>query len=217
MSDDIPVIYAQAKVTPPPVAVFLSANHATQLEQYVVAGWQVRTAQAFVGCDVPAELNIETFDPGALEAAPALLSGEVGSLSDEWRHTVTLFSPQVVKVNAAFSEDADAVTRCAAFLGEQKYNLCASYWKNDNSFGRRILDRIDVLSVFQPTPWTQLNLIAYQDANAAAEMLRFGRFYAGQEKRIGELEVSRAVRGDYISQLEDALMAYQTEGTSSEG
>lgn len=217
MSDDIPVIYAQAKVTPPPIAIFLSAGHATQMEQYVLAGWQVRTVQAFTGCDVPDELEIETFDPAMLEAPPAMLSGEIESLSEEWRHTVTLFTPQVVKINAAFSKDADAVTRCAAFLGEQGYNLCASYWKNDNSFGRRILDRIDTLSVFQPTPWTQLNLIAYKDADAAAEMLRFGRFYAGQEKRIGELEVSRAVRGDYITQLEDSLMAYQTGGDSSGG
>lgn len=209
MSDDIPIIYAQSKSSPPPVAIFLSAGHATQLEQYVLAGWQVRMAQEFTGCTIPPELLVDVFDPAALEAPPALLSGEIGALTDEWRHTVTLFGPQVVKINAAFSEDADAVTQCAAFLSGQGYILCASYWENDNVFGRRILSRIDALSVFQPTPWTQLNLIAYKDSDVAAEMLRFGRFYAGQEKRIGDLEVSHAIRGDYISQLEDAMMASQ--------
>lgn len=213
MSDDIPIIYAQAKTTPPPVAIFMSAGHATQLEQYLLAGWQVCTSQSFTGCEIPKGMSVDVFDPAALEAPPALLSGEITGLSEDWRHTVTLFAPRVVKINAAFSEDPDVVTQCAAYLGEQGYILCASYWQNDNSFGRRILDRIDALSVFQPTPWTQLNLIAYKDQSAAAEMLRFGRFYAGQEKRIGELEVSRAVRGDYISQLEDSLMDYQKRRT----
>lgn len=216
MSDDIPIIYAQAKVSPPPVAIFLSAGHATQLEQYVLAGWQVRTAEDFTGCDIPPELLVDVFDPGALEAPPALLMGEIASLTEGWRHTVTLFAPQVVKINAAFSKDADAVTQCAAFLSGQGYSLCASYWENDNAFGRRILSRIDALSVFQPTPWTQLNLIAYKDPGVASEMLRFGRFYAGQEKRIGDLEVSHAIRGDYISQLEDAMMAYQQEGAAGD-
>lgn len=216
MSDDIPIIYAQPKVEPPPLAIFLSAGHATQMEQYLLAGWQVRKAQNFAGCDVPAEMDIRPFDPAALKAAPSLLCGDIERLTEEWRHTVTLFTPQVVKINAAFSQDADVVTQCAVFLSEQGYTLCASYWQRDNSFGRRILERIDALSVFQPTPWTQLNLIAYKDVDAAAEMLRFGRFYAGQEKRIGDLEVSRAIRGDYITQLEDALMAYQTGEKSSD-
>ena len=47
-------------------------------------------------------------------------------------------------------------------------------------------------------------------------MVRFGRFYAGQESRIGDLEISRAVRSDFIAQLEDALMAYQKKGEPSE-
>jgi hypothetical protein len=80
-----------------------------------------------------------------------------------------------------------------------------------------VLDRIDALSVFQPTSWTNLNLIAYKDVAQASEMLRFGRFYAGQEKRIGDLEISRAIRGDYIRQLEDAMMAHQKRDAPSDG
>ncbi|NKB43424.1 MAG: hypothetical protein GKS03_04010 [Alphaproteobacteria bacterium] len=211
MSDDIPVIFAQTQLKPRPIAIFLSASHATQMEQYVVAGWQVLLFQSFTGCDVPPELNVEVFDPSTLESAPNLVIGDVVHLTDEWRHAVTLFAPEAVKINAAFTENADVVTAVASFLNEQGYTLIASHWSNENAFGHRCLDRIDALSVFQPTPWTKLNLIAYKDPGKAADMVRFGRFYAGQEKRIGELEVSRAVRGDYIQQLEDALMAHQIE------
>lgn len=212
MSDDIPVIFAQTQLKPRPIVVFLSASHATQMEQYVAAGWQVLLSLSFGGCEVPNDLNVDVLDPSALEVAPNLIIGDIHLLTDEWRHMVTLFAPETVKINAAFSEDPDVVTAAAAFLADQGYTLSASHWSNDNAFGYRCLDRIDALSVFQPTPWTKLNLIAYKDADKAADMVRFGRFYAGQEKRIGELEVSRAVRGDYIAQLEDALMAYQKDG-----
>ncbi|MBT4740189.1 MAG: hypothetical protein HN793_00450 [Rhodospirillaceae bacterium] len=217
MSDDIPVIFAQTQLKPRPVVIFLSASHATQMEQYVVAGWQVLLSPSFTGCDVPADLNVDVFDPSALEVSPNLVIGDVVHLTDEWRHTVTLFTPDTVKINAAFTEDPEVVTAAAAFLGQQGYTLSASHWSGENVFGYRCLDRIDALSVFQPTPWTKLNLIAYKDADKAADMVRFGRFYAGQEKRIGELEVSRAVRSDYITQLEDALMAYQKDGAPLKG
>jgi hypothetical protein len=125
MSDDIPVIFAQPVVKPPPVVIFLSATHATQLEQYVVAGWQVFYGQSFTGCVIPAELAVIEFDPAVLEAAPQLIVGDIATLSDDWRHVVTLFTPHAVKINAAFSEDAAVVTSAAAFLSQQGYTLCA--------------------------------------------------------------------------------------------
>lgn len=216
MSDDIPVIFAQTELKPRPVAIFLSASHATQIEQYVVAGWHVYCSPSFSGCAIPTELTVGIFDPSALKQSPNLLIGDIVHLDDDWRHTVTLFAPLAVKINAAFSDNPEAVTAVASFLSQNGYTLCASHWNNDNAFGYRILDRIDALSVFQPTPWTKLNLIAYKDAKSAADMVRFGRFYAGQEKRVGELEVSRAIRSDHIAQLEDALMAHQNSDSPSE-
>lgn len=209
MSDDIPVIFAQTELKPRPVVIFLSASHATQLEQYVVAGWHVYCARSFVGCAIPPDLSVDVFDPTMLAGPPNLVIGDIQHLTDEWKHTVTLFAPLAVKINAAFSDDAGVVTAAAKFLSEKDYTLCASHWRDDNSFGFRILDRIDALSTFQPAPWTKLNIIAYKDVETAASMVRFGRFYAGQESRIGELEISRAVRSDYVAQLEDALMAHQ--------
>ena len=90
--------------------------------------------------------------------------------------------------------------------------MCAAYWRNDNAFALKTLDRIDLLSVFQPTPWTNLNLLAFSDTAQANDMLRFGRFFAGQEKRIDELQVTNVIRGYYIQQLEDALTKQQSEG-----
>lgn len=45
--------------------------------------------------------------------------------------------------------------------------------------------------------------------------MRFGRFYAGQEKRIGELLITKTIRGDYIAQLGDALKLKQSDGPVS--
>ncbi len=90
--------------------------------------------------------------------------------------------------------------------------MCAAYWRNDNAVALKILERIDALSVFQPTPWTNLNLVAFKDPAQAQDMLRFGWFYAGQEKRIGELQITNVIRGDYIQQLEDALKNQENEG-----
>jgi hypothetical protein len=215
MSDDIPVIFAQTVLKPQPLAIFLSATHATQMEQYVVAGWRVARTQDFQGCEIPRELPIDVFDPASLDAAPCLIIGDIMHLNDDWRHMVTLFTPESVKINAAFTEDAAKVTEVAAFLTGQNYTMCASYWRNDNSFSHRILDRIDALSVFQPTPWTNLNLIGYKETARAHTMVRFGRFYAGQEQRIGDLEVKNAIRADHISQLEAAMMALQKRRDSS--
>ncbi len=216
MSDDIPVIFAQTALKPQPLAIFLSATHPTQMEQYVVAGWRVVHTQDFKGCDIPRELPIDVFDPASLDAPPCLIIGDIVHLTDDWRHMVRLFTPETVKINAAFTEDAAKVTEAAAFLTDQKYIMCASYWRNDNSFGHRILDRIDALSVFQPTPWTNLNLMGYRETVKAADMVRFGRFYAGQEQRIGDLEVKSAIRADHIGQLEAAMMALQQRRDSSE-
>ncbi len=209
MSDDIPVIFAKPDLSPRPLALFLSASHSTQLEQYIVAGWTVWHATPFSGCDLPKGLNISAYDPAALTSAPELIIGDLVTLPADWQQMVTLLTPESVKINAAFSDAADVATAAAAFLSGQGYTLCAAYWKNDNSFGLRILDRIDALSAFQPTPWTNLNLIAYKDPEQAQSMVRFGRFYAGQESRIGELQIAKAIRADHIKQLEAAMMELQ--------
>ena len=209
MSDDIPVIFAKPDLSPRPLALFLSASHSTQPEQYVIAGWTVWHGTPFSGCDLPADLNIAPYNPAGLTGPPELVFGELASMPDDWHQTVMLLTPKSVKVNAAFQADPDAATSAAAFLSDQGYTLCASYWKNDNSFGLRILERIDALSAFQPTPWSNLNLIAYKDPVQAQTMVRFGRFYAGQESRIGELQVAKAIRADHIKQLEEAMMELQ--------
>lgn len=215
MSDDIPIIFAQQKMSPPPVALFLSASHSQQMEQFVIANWRVVLAPDFCGCDIPKELVAESFNPNNLEGPPGLLSAEIRYLPDDWHHRVRILTPEIVKINAAFSEDADAVAAVAANLTEQEYTICAAYWSDDNAVGLKTLDRIDALAVLQPTPWASLNLIAFADASQAQDMLRFGRFYAVQEKRIGELLITKAIRGDYIQQLEEALKSEQSGGPIS--
>lgn len=215
MSDDIPLIFAQQATVPPPVALFLSATHPNQMEQFVLAGWRVMLAQDFTGCEVPPQLIWEAFDPNALVSPPALLSATVNDLPEDWSHRVRILTPDMVKMNAAFSEDADPVVGAASSLTDQGYTLCAAYWRDDNVCGFKLLDRIDLLSVFQPTPWSNLNLLAFRDEAQARDMLRFGRFYAGQEKRIGELQIAKSIRGDYINQLEDALQAHQSDGAAT--
>lgn len=212
MSDDIPIIFAQQDMSPPPVAIFLSASHPNQMEQFVLAGWRVMIADDFAGCTIPKELMCEPLDPGKLDRAPALVSANVADLPEDWHQRVRLFTPAMVKINAAFTEEADPIVDAAAKLSDQDYALCAAYWRDDNAFGFKTLDRIDALSVFQPTPWVNLNIMGFSDAAQAQDMLRFGRFYAGQEKRIGELLITKTIRGDYISQLEDALMLKQAGG-----
>ena len=210
MSDDIPVIFAQQEMSPPPVSLFLSVSHPNQMEQFVLAGWRVMLAQDFTGCEIPSNLVVEPFDAEKIIQPPALLSANIGSLPDDWHHRVRMLTPRMVKINAAFSSEAEPIVDASSALMKQGYTLCAAYWRNDNAFELSILDRIDALSAFQPTPWTRLNLIAFSDPAQANDMLRFGRFYAGQEKRIGELQIAKAIRGDYIQQLEDALMAQQS-------
>ncbi len=212
MSDDIPIIFAQQEMSPPPVGIFLSASHPAQMEQFVLANWRVMLAPDFSGCEIPADLIVESFNPDTLEGPPALLSANINSIPDDWHHRVRLFSPSMVKINAALTDDAELIVDAASVLGDLNYTLCAAYWRNDNAFALKTLDRIDALSVFQPTPWTNLNLLAFSDAGQAKDMLRFGRFFAGQEKRVGELQVTNVVRGDYIQQLEDALIKQQSDG-----
>jgi hypothetical protein len=146
-----------------------------------------------------------------------LVIGDLALMTEDWRHTVTMVTPQSVKLNAAFTEDADRITAAASHLTGLGYTLCGAYWRNDNSFGYRILERVDALSGFQPTPWTNLNLIGYKNKAQAEAMVRFGRFYAGQEARIGELQIAKAVRTDYITQLETAMIELQKrEGSVGE-
>jgi len=217
MSDDIPVIFAKPDISPRPLVIFLSATHPTQLEQYVVAGWNVWHLTPFGTCDLPADLNVAPCDPAGLSGPPELLIGDLASAPDDWKQMVTMLTPNSVKLNAAFNDIGEANTAAAAFLTDQGYTLCASYWKNDNSFGFRILDRIDALSAFQPTPWSNLNLIGYKDLAQAQSMVRFGRFYAGQESRIGELQIEKTIRADYIKQLEEAMMQLQKRKDSLVG
>ena len=134
MSDDIPIIFAQQKMSPPPVAIFLSASHSTQMEQFILAHWRVMLAPDFTGCDIPQDLVVESFNPDALAGPPALLSTDIDSIPDDWHHRVRLFAPAMVKINAAFSEEAEPIVNAAAKLSELNYTLCAAYWRNDNAF-----------------------------------------------------------------------------------
>ena len=213
MSDDIPIIYAQQVMSPKPVALFLSASNSKQMEQFIIAGWRVMAADNFSGCSIPAELDCEPFDPEQFSITPTLMSASISGLEDRWYKLVQLYAPSMVKINAAFSEDAEPIVEVAERLAEQDYTLCAAHWRNANTLGLRVLDRIDSLSVFKPTPWTRLNIIGFANSDQAQYMLRFGRFYASQEKRIGDLLISQAIRGDYITQLEEALKLKQSGGS----
>lgn len=210
MSDDIPIIFA-LDLHPRPakaMAVFLSAASAPQMQQYATAGWMVIAAEGFAGV------------AGDLAAIPArtarddeiadvtLLSCEAPHLNRDTAGRIARWAPEIVKINCAFHNIADAQPVANA-LAANGYHLLGAHWRDDNSFHIRAVDEIAPLAVFNPPTWDQLNIIGVRDAALVKAILTLGRLYVGEEARILELRVGNMVRSDTIARLEDALVAHQ--------
>lgn len=213
MSDDIPLIFSdqlQARAEHVPRAVFLSAATASQMQQYATAGWQVIAADGFQShatidlAAVPAEKG----DAGAQGAD--VLSIEAPVWPADARTKIERWRPGVVKVNCAFHGIADQHGEdIAATLQALGYTLLAAHWRDDNTYGFGTLARIDHLGVYPSRDWKHLSLIAVRDPAHARTILTVARLYVGEERRIAELRLSNAIRGDHIARLEEALMVHQ--------
>jgi len=218
MSDDIPVIFAQdlcAKPgAPQPVALFLSALSVMQMQQYATSGWRVLAAK-----NLPTAAPIKLPDVPAEECdvasvpSPYMISCEAPALDAAAMQTIERLKPEVVKINGAFHKADPTPEAFARKLGSLGYTMLGAHWRNDNSFAVKMLSYIGKLSVFEPPEWNRLDVIAIRDADVAKAVLNFGRLYAGEEKRIGELRVAQSIRNDYIARLEDALAVHQSRGT----
>jgi hypothetical protein len=210
MSDDIPIIFALELQPPPrkPTAVFLSAASAPQMQQYATAEWNVIAVADFAGA---------TVDFAAVPAAQkrddeistvTLLSCEAPHLNRETAPRIARWQPEIVKINCAFHNIADAAP-VAESLKNSGYHLLGAHWRDDNSFRLRSVSEIAPLSYFNPPAWDQLDIIAVRDPGLMKAILTLGRLYVGEEARILELRVGNAVRNDTIARLEDALLAHQ--------
>ncbi len=210
MSDDIPIIFALDLYPPSqkPTAVFLSAASAPQMQQYATAEWKVVAAAGFAG----AKVDFATV-PAAQKsddeiAAVTLLSCEAPHLGRETAARIARWQPEIVKINCAFHNIADAGP-VAASLANSGYHMLGAHWRNDNSFHLRSVSEIAPLSHFNPPVWDQLNIIAVRDPALMKAILTLGRLYVGEEARILDLRVGNMVRSDTIARLEDALVAHQ--------
>lgn len=210
MSSDIPIIFA-FELQPPsgrPAAVFLSAASAPQMQQYATAGWDVIAAAGFAG----AKIDLATVPARALDddavATATLLSCEAPHLNRDTAGRIARWRPEVVKINCAFHNIADAQA-VADTLGANGYHLLGAHWRDDNSFRIRAVDELAPLAVFSPPAWDQLDIIAVRDKKLERAILTLGRLYVGEEARILELRVGNMVRSDTIARLEDALVAHQ--------
>lgn len=210
MSDDIPIIFALDLLPPPakPVAVFLSAASAPQMQQYATAGWDVVAAQGFKGAKIDlATVPARTAGDEDVTAV-TLLSCEAPHLGRDTAARIARWRPDIVKINCAFHDIADAQP-AADSLGANGYHLLGAHWRDDNSFHIRAVDEIAPLAHFNPPAWDQLDIIAVRDPALMRAILTFGRLYVGEEARILELRVGNMVRSDTIARLEDALVAHQ--------
>lgn len=213
MSDDIPIIFTEelrrADPATQPVAVFLSAAGASQMQQYATAGWKVLTLAGFRS---PAPINLS--EVPALEVAPSavtsctLLSCEAPYLGGDTAGHIKALQPDVLKMNCAFHDVADAagLARTMTGLG---YHVAAAVWRDDNSFGYRSLSGFGPLDSLPNIEWDRTNLIGIRDAGLVKPLLTVARLYVGEERRIADLRVANTIRNDYIARLEDALMAHQ--------
>ena len=89
------------------------------------------------------------------------------------------------------------------------YIVLGALWRDDNSFQIRSLMSIDYIDAVQLPEWNRINLIGVRDADCAHRIVTIARLYSGEEKRISELRVAKAIRDDYIAKLEDALITHQ--------
>ena len=210
MSDDIPIIFA-LELHPQgakPTAVFLSAASAPQMQQYATAEWNVIAIEGFGGAKVDLATVPATQKRDDEISTVTLLSCEAPQLNQDTAGRIARWRPEIVKINCAFHNIADAAP-VAASLGKSGYHLLGAHWRNDNSFHIRAVSEIAPLSHFNPPSWDQLNIIAVRDAALMKTILTLGRLYVGEEARILDLRVGNMVRSDTIARLEDALLAHQ--------
>ena len=210
MSDDIPIIFA-LELQPQahkPTAVFLSAASMPQMQQYATAEWNVVAVAGFAGpqVDLAAVPAKQMRDDEITEVT--LLSCEAPHLNRETAPRIARWRPEIVKINCAFHNIADAQP-VAASLANSGYQLLGAHWRDDNSFRYRSVSEIAPLSYFNPPAWDQLDIIAVRDPGLMKAILTLGRLYVGEEARILDLRVANAVRSDAIARLEDALLAHQ--------
>jgi len=214
MSDDIPIIFTDQLLAADghaPRAVFLSAAAAAQMQQYATGGWRVIAAPGFrAGSEIDlAAIPAQAGDENAIHEADAV-SCEGSFWPGNARALLTGCRAAIVKVNCAFSDIDDRHgDSIAAVLSDLGYILMASHWRDDNTYGLGSITRIDPLDTFAPRDWKHLNLIAVRDAARARAITILGRLYTGEERRIADLRLAHAIRGDHIARLEDALMAHQ--------
>ena len=124
------------------------------------------------------------------------------------------WQPRVIKFNGAFHGDtALAGEDAARAFAAAGYDIVGCHWRADNSYALRSVSRIERLSAFGAPDWKHLTLIAITDADLVRVLLSVARLYVGEERRIADLRVSHAVRGDHIARLEDAMMAHQRPRT----
>jgi hypothetical protein len=212
VSSDIPIILAHDHARY--IAAFAGAASAAQMQQYATAGWQVVTLPGFAAPP--------GFDPGQVPAAAvtelprgmALFSLQADTWSDATPAVIAAAAPGIVKLNAAFAEEAVAENAriAAQALAARGYLMIGAHWRDDNTQRLRSLSRIDPLAALEPPEWKRLDLIACRDAVLAERILRIGRVHAAQERRVAELRLAEALRADYIAKLEDALQVLQGAG-----
>ena len=213
MSDDIPIIFAQDIVDPQMTrarsAVFLSAEGAAQMQQYAVAGWTVAVAPGFESKGEVALSDVPAATPSEEEIATCtLLSCEAPYLKPETSNRISGWKPEIVKINCAFHDVSDASSLITP-LKASGYTVLGAIWRDDNSFLIRSLMSVDYIDAIQLPEWDRINLIGVRDADHAKRIVTIARLYSGEEKRISELRVAKAIRDDYIAKLEDALMTHQ--------
>jgi hypothetical protein len=139
-----------------------------------------------------------------------VLSCEAPGWPADARAKLERWRPAMVKVNCAFHGiDDRRGDDIAATLAELGYTVLAALWRDDNTYGFGSLARIDYLAAYPSRDWKHLSLIAVRDPARAKTILTVSRLYVGEERRIAELRLSNAVRGDQIARLEDALMVHQ--------
>jgi hypothetical protein len=213
VSDDIPLIFSDqlhAREGHVPRVVFLSAATAAQMLQYATAGWQVIAADGFQST-AAIDLAAVPAQRGEAHAEGAdIVSVEAPAWTNDARAKIALWQPAVVKVNCAFHGiDDQRGEDIAATLAGLGYVLLAAHWRDDNTYGFGTLARIDHLGAYPSRDWKHLSLIAVRDGAHARTILTVARLYVGEERRIAELRLSNAIRGDHITRLEEALMVHQ--------
>lgn len=210
MSDDIPIIFALDLHPQPhkPTAVFLSAASAPQMQQYATAEWNVVAIEGLAGAKVDLAALPATQKRDDEISTVTLLSCEAPHLDRDTAGRIARWRPEIVKINCAFHNIADAAPVAASLAGSG-YQMLGAHWRNDNSFHIRSVSEIAPLSHFNPPAWDQLNIIAVRDMGLMKAILTLGRLYVGEEARILDLRVGNMVRNDTIARLEDALTAHQ--------